>query len=222
MSVLNNIPYKENIILNNNLKYHDFHQQITLTKYFCNSDLNDRYYLRLNINNNGELINQGYLYFYLDSKSLDSKFIGIGVNPEYRNSGVASLLIANWIQFCFDEGFFNLQTIRKQRKPFLLYLLKKFCFDLNNLNKYYTSSKTVHICRKEGSSNKYLIFANKHEEERFSRSNVMKKDNYKIINSTDENINILDSVVLYEPYYLQNNKQAYQKSLQISNKYRSE
>ncbi len=219
MSLIETLPYKKNILLSSDIGTQEYNQQITLAKSICNSDLNDRYYIRLNIIKNGQIINQGYIYFYLNSNLNESKFIGIGVKEEFRNNGIASLLISSWIKFCLDEGFYNLKTNLKQKKPFILYLLKKYNFELADIDKYDISIKTIYICQKEGCFIKYLIFKDQQEEKRFRNSNVMKSDNYKII-SFDDNVKILDKVILSEPYFLQNNEKAYQKSLQIYNKHR--
>ena len=218
MNLLKNIPYKEVVLVKDHLFFQGQQQAISLTKYYCEDDIHDRYYLRINtLNSHHEWIQQGYLYFYLDFENKESVFIGMAVSQEYRNCGIASLLIASWIQFCLDEGFLNLQTTQKQRKPFLLYLLKKYTFELQNLHLYQTSTKKVYICRKNDNNIKYIMFENKAEELRFRNSNVMRADNYEIINKM-EPLEILDQVVLYSPYLLQDSEKAYQKSLQLYHK----
>lgn len=215
------MSYRENILWKDGFQYHGYQQQIKLSKHFCESDPMDRYYLKTDIiTSDNQPIHQGYLYFHIDFDTSQSEFIGACVENEYRNSGIASLLISSWIQFCLDQGIDNLKTISKQRKPFLLYLLKLYNFEIENIEEYLTSPKVVHICRKNEENDKYLIFANKREEEMFRRSNIMKTDNYKIIDATEKNIQILDSVALYNPYFLQDKEKAYQKSLQVYNRHR--
>lgn len=190
-------------------------ESITITRYACDTDLYDRYYLRANMRGNDHRIqNQGFLYFYLDPLRKQSKFIGVGVSEEHRNHGIASLLISSWLMLSLEEGFSKISTTAKQRKPFPLYILKKYEFELDNPNKYQTSPKAVSICKKENDNQKYIMFQNKQEEIRFQNSNIMKTDNYCIA-SKGENVQIIDQVVLETPYYLQNNERAYQKSLQV-------
>lgn len=221
MGVLENLPYQTTILLSNNLEYQNCKQQISLTKYACSTDKNDRYYLRTSIlNEDGEPFNLGYLYFYLNTKSSNSEFIGVGVNEDYRNSGIASLLISSWIQLCLNDGIDDLMTISRQRKPFLLYLLKKYDFELMDINNYQTSTRVVHICRSKASFDKCIMFPNKSEEKKFRNSNIMKTDNYEIISSPSNDIEIIDTVVLSVPYIVQDNEKAYQKSLQTYNRYR--
>ena len=105
MKMLENLLYKTDIVIKNDLIYQKFQQKITLSRHFCSTDSNDRYYLKLNTIMDDEIINQGYLYFYLHPENLSSQFIGIAVNEDYRNSGVASILISSWIQFCLDNGY---------------------------------------------------------------------------------------------------------------------
>ncbi len=216
MSLIENMPYKKSFIVKDNLDFQMEKQTIFITKYFCNTDICDRYYLRANANG----VDQGYLYFYLNPDNMQSKFIGLETYEEYRNRGIASLLISTWIQFCLDEEFINLQTISKQRKPFVLHLLKKYAFELKNLSSYQKANKIVHICKRGNDSSKCIMFENKHEENYFRRSNIMKNDNYIIVGKDEENIEILDSVVLGTPYFLSEPEIAYQKSLQIYSKYR--
>lgn len=214
MKSLENLSYCEHILLQDDLEYQGYRQQIHLSKHSCDSDPKDRYYLKTNILTERQEINRlGYLYFYLDQENAKSEFIGVGVNDSYRNSGVASLLISSWIKFCLDSEINHLQTTAKQRKPFILHLLKKYEFEIKNIEKYLTSTKTIHLCRKNGDNNKYLVFNDANEEDRFRRSNIMKTDNYKIIENNTENIEIFDTVNVNCPYFLQDNNKAYQKSL---------
>lgn len=212
------IPYKESFILKDDLNIQSTKQRLSLIKFFCSSDIRDRYYLQIYSKENQEM--QGYLYFYLDQATRQSKFIGVNAFEKYRNCGIASFLIASWIQLCLDEGFINLETISKQRKPFIIYILKKYFFDHGDISEYQAFTKTVYICAKEGESSKCISFANKQEESRFRNSNVMKMDNYEIVDYEQNDIQVLDSVVLYTPYVLQEPEKAYQRSLQIYNKYK--
>ncbi len=219
--MIKKLEYNEKILFKNNLFYNDLQQIILLSKYHCDTDIKDRYYLRAKvIDGNKKLINQGFLYFYIDFFNHESNFIGVGVNDTYRNQGIASLLISSWIQLCLDENIYNLATISKQRKPFILYLLKKYQFELANISDYQTSNKTVYLCKKEKSLEKLLIFKSKYEKERFANSKVMRADNYQIIDNLEKEITIIDQVCLSTPYYIQDQDKAYQKSLSYYNKYK--
>lgn len=221
MKLLENLPYKTNIVIKDDLIYQKFQQKIILSRHFCNVDPNDRYYLKLNAIVEDEIINQGYLYFYFHPEDSSSQFIGIAVNEDYRNCGVASILISSWIQFCLDSGYEDLMTSQKQRKPFLLYLLKKYFFVAEDVSDYELFRKLVYICKMKDSNCKGLIFANKQEETRFRNSNVMKADNYRIIDSLGEEIQMLDSVLLSTPYLLKDNEKAYQKAIKTYDRYRN-
>lgn len=214
MNKIKNLQYREKMILNDEMKYQEYRQQISLSKHYSDDDPLDRYYLKTDIIDlNQKLVHQGYLYFYLDFEHSLSSFIGSCVEDQFRNSKIASLLISSWIKLCLDHGINNLETIPKQRKPFLLHLLKKYTFEIENQEEYLTSKNVVHICRKGKYTDKYLIFVDKREEEMFKRSNIMKTDNYKIVDNDDECIQVIDSVALYHQYFLQDNEKAYQKSL---------
>lgn len=129
-------------------------------------------------------------------------------------------MISSWIKLCLEQGVNNLQTIPKQRKPFLLYLLKKYKFELENTEIYETSPRTIYICQENGNSDKLIMFKNKREEKLFINSNIMKTDNYRIIETLTDNVQIVDKVVLRSPYFLQDNEFAYQRSLNIYNKHK--
>ena len=219
--MLRNLEYNDKVLFKDSTVYQGFQQIVILSKCICDTDVQDRYYLRLNIvDNDKKLINQGFLYFYIDFCKLESKFVGVGVNEKYRNSGVASLLISSWIQLCLDESIRNLMTNMKQRKPFVLHLLKKYDLELDNIGEYQTSSKTVYICKKNDSLDKYLIFKNKYERQRFANSKVMREDNYKIVDDFESGLSFLDTVCLSKTYYLQDEDKAYQKSLNYFNRYK--
>ncbi len=218
--MLKNLEYNNKILFKNDTVYKDLQQIIILSKYHCDTDIKDRYYLRAHIINNNKLITQGFLYFYINFLNKESNFIGVGVNDTYRNQGIASLLISSWVQLCLDENIYNLSTITKQRKPFILYLLKKYEFELANKEDYKTSNKVVYICKKDESLEKFILFKRKKEKEIFSNSKVKREDNYQIIDKLEKEISIIDEVCLSTPYYLQDQDKAYQKSLSYYNKFK--
>lgn len=220
MHLIKNLIYNEKILLKDDFQFKTCNQGLYLSRHTCQNDINDRYYLNIKLLEDNNLINQGYLYFYIDFNKLQSELIGVGIEPEYRNYGLASLLISSWIKLCIEQGINNLQTISKQRKPFLLYLLKKYRFELENTEIYETSSRMVYICRENGSNDKLIMFKDEREKRLFNNSNIMKTDNYRIIDTLTADIEIVDKVVLYFPYFLQDSEFAYQKSLSIYNKHK--
>lgn len=221
MQLIKNLIYNEKILLKDDLRFKSYPQKIFLSKYTCQSDMNDRYYLNVKLlEKDSDLVSQGYLYFYINLNKLQSELIGVGIESKYRNCGLASLLISSWIKLCLEQGINNLQTIPRQRKPFLLYLLKKYKFELENTELYETSPRTVYICQGNGNSDKLIMFKNKREEQLFNNSNIMKTDNYRIIETLPDNVSVVDKVVLYSPYFLQDNEFAYQRSLNIYNKHK--
>lgn len=221
MQIIKNLTYKEKILLSDDLQFQTYRQGLFLSKHTCQDDINDRYYLYVKLlEDDNNLVNQGYLYFYIDFDELQSDLIGVGIEPKYRNCGLASLLISSWVQLCLEQGINNLQTIPKQRKPFLLYLLKKYTFELQNTKNYETSPKTVYICKGNNINDKLIMFKDEREKKLFRNSNIMKTDNYRIIEALTDEIQIVDKVVLYSPYFLQDNEFAYQKSLSIYNKHK--
>lgn len=221
MQLIKNLTYNKKLLLKEDLQFKTYQQKLFLSKHTCQSDMNDRYYLNVKIlEKDDNLVNQGYLYFYINFNKLQSELIGVGIEPQYRNYGLASLLISSWIKLCLEQGINNLQTIPKQRKPFLLYLLKKYKFELENMGIYETSSRMVYICQENGNNDKLIMFKDEREKRLFNNSNIMKTDNYRIIDTLTDDIEIVDKVVLYLPYFLQDNEFAYQKSLSIYNKHK--
>lgn len=155
-----------------------------------------------------------YIYFYLDFKTKETKYIGTGVNPEFRNKGFASILASLWIWICMDNNFYEYLTNKKQRKPFLIYLLKLYGFEIKDITEYDTSRKTILICKDILSQDKCLYFKNAKQEIDFRNSHIYKNDNYRIISSLD-NISILDRVLLSTPYKLEDFNQAYVRSRRV-------
>ena len=201
MKKLEDISYEKNILVDDSLYYKDSKQRLYLQKSFLKTNKKDQFFLKVNlIPKNSYMLCQGYIYFYLDFEKRESKFIGTYVKPEYRNSKIGTNL--------------------KQRKPFLIYLLKNFDFEIENKSSYITSPYTIHICKEENTDTKCLLFKNKKQATLFSNSNIMKEDNYKIIDSIGPNIQIIDDVLLSIPYQLKGKNKAYKKALNTYQKHR--
>lgn len=181
----------------------------------------------------------GYIYFYLDSASKTSSYIGTYVKPEYRSLGLASLLTAYWIKICLDEGYDFLTTNKTQRKPYLLYILKKVHFEIDDPERYRLSKHTIHIC-KDGEGQRFLLFKSDDIARRFQSGKIYRGDDYRImlfedldldrgiilskdengiVTSSDEiqklleaaknNVQLLDCVLLSNTYTLRDNNAAY-------------
>ncbi len=152
-----------------------------------------------------------YIYFYLNFETRETKYIGTYVKPEFRNNDFASLLTSLWTYICMDNNFYEYVTNKKQRKPFLLYLLKLYGFEISDLSLYDTSNKTVFICKDGLSKDKCIYFKDGNLAKNFSESNNAKKDNYRILSSLD-NVEVLDKILISTPYELQNYEKAYTRS----------
>jgi len=215
----------ENLSYNDQILYETFTtdlkpQLVYLSKTFSSGDLKEQYFLKIYTLENGELKPQGYIYFYLNIAQRESKFIGIYIKPEYRNKNLSSLLISCWIKFCLDQNIIFLKTNKKQRKPFLLYLLKKFQFELYNPELYQITPRIISICRDPESNIKYLMFQDERQELTFKNSSIMREDNYQIIKEIKEPIQKIDQVILSKTYQLEDANAAYNRTLRIYQNHR--
>jgi len=175
----------------------------------------DHYFFKLYTKNNIDgFCCIGYIYFFLDFIKRESLYIGSYVKEMYRNNGLASYLLATWIQFCLDYGIINLKTNHAQRKPFLLYILKKFSFEIKDIEKYIYSPYTILILKPISLEEKWLYFKNKGYQATFMRGKIMRADNY-IIHDNLENKIILDTILLSNPYELQDENKAYERARRI-------
>jgi len=221
MNLINQLPYNRNVLYNNLAEYNGQKQEIYFQKSHMTKNDKDQYFLKLySLDENHAQVCQAYIYFYLNSDTKTSDFIGVYVKPEYRNLGFSSLLVSTWIQFCFNNGYNFLGTNKTQRKPFLIYLLKTYGFELWDNLIYQTSNYVIHICKKENDNTKYLIFKNQEQKESFMRGKIAKEDNYKAIEQLGKNMSYLDSVVLSMKYNLLDGQKANEKSTLVLNKYK--
>ncbi len=189
-------------------------QRIVLVRHKTNAQ--DNYFLNsYDVAFDGEENLQGYMYFQLSPQTKTSSYIGTYVNYKYRNSGVAQLLNATWIDFCLDAGVETLRTIKHQRKPFLLYLLKGYSFEIRDLSKY--EGKSIHICRGHSNHNKFLLFDNPSQRKMFEASKIYQQDSYSIVDEIGS-LQEVGKVVLNVPYFLTDPEVAYQKIKQVQSK----
>lgn len=193
----------ENLEIGNRELYSDgyfsgnYNQNLYLKRAVDDGSNRPKFYISVFSNINGQLIHQGYLYFYLDYKAKASYFIGIQVEPEYRNLNIGSFLVASWIDLCLNNGYDFLGVNQKQRKPFLLYLLKTYGFEIFDKSLYDIRMDVITICKSVNPDDKrkFLLFKDSRHEKIFIKTNVYKTDNYEIVHNQSDVID-LDSVIL--------------------------
>jgi GNAT superfamily N-acetyltransferase len=199
------------------LLYENLAQQVFIEKTFFEQLGVDQYFIKMFIKSNrGNLINLGYLYFCLDFEENISYFIGMYIQPKFRNNGLSTLLISIWLQLCLENGFCNFQTIINQRKPFIVYSLKRYGFDLKDLNQYESSKHRIYICENSinpEDANKYLLFENDEQRGEFITSTIAEADNYRVFETLPLGFTVLDTILLKQLYTLQDENKAYNLSL---------
>lgn len=206
------IPNKPFVIYENNKG--DYNQYIVLERATSKVIKKDQYFLKIYKKEpHKDYDCQGYIYFYLDLEDKASQFIGIYVKPEERNANLATLLTASWVRLCFDNGILNLKTNKKQRKPALLYLLKKFYFEITNINNYETSPFTIFICDDKLYSGKSIYFKNKLQKEQFRKSSIMEYGDYNVLDELKSSTEIITPVLLSNTYFIQKDSEVYSKAL---------
>ena len=175
----------------------DYNQTLFIKKSVDDGSGKDKYYLQLYSIINGVPTMQGFLYFYLDIKNSACYFIGMKVPEEYRNLNIGSLLVSAWIDFCLNYNIDYIGVNHKQNKPFLLYMLKTYGFDVFDLSQYKTRKDVISICRSVDFDDitKYLMFKDEHHQKNFMQTNSFKMDNYEVL---DDMIGCfeLDQVIL--------------------------
>lgn len=221
MSILSTLDYQTPVSYDESLKYNGKKQFITLRKSKQLNTKNDYYYLDLYYEKNPlEIARQGYIYFYVDFDTKESMFVGVYVKPEFRNLGLASLLVSSWIQICLNNNIDFLKTIKKQRKPFMIYLLKRFGFEIRNPEVYDTDNRVVCICQKEEDYAKYLYFRDEYEKRSFEGSNIMREDNYSILDELGTDTNVLDQVILRKSLSASDSNETFKQAQEKYNQYK--
>lgn len=224
MQSINDIDYNKKGILIDNLVYAgengEFPQTLYTQKSFFQPLSRDQFFIKAFMIENNKPICQGFIYFYIDEDKKTSEYIGTYVNPKYRAHGISSLLTAGWIRLCLDNEITKLITQTPQRKPFLLYVLKTFSFEISDITEYKSSRRVIDICKKEDDNiTKYLLFKDSDFRKQFERSTIAAHDNYFILEGLTSDIIRLDSVILSGRYGMTNGELAYQKSIKIINKH---
>lgn len=229
MTKIENLEEGKRVLYSEGYFSKDYNQDLYLKKTIKDFSKKERYYLTVFSNINGKLKDQGFIYFYLNHSDKTSHFIGVSVREEFRNLNIASFLVASWIDLCLNNGYNFLGTHSKQRKPFLLYLLKTYGFEILDKSLYITRPDVISICRSTDikDNSKYLLFKDSQHEEVFSKTKIYKNDNYIITHSLEGLIH-LDNIILplqnqkkkQVEYELINKELAEQKSEEIITKHR--
>ncbi len=216
MISLQNLEYNKKVVLDEYVNKEGNFQQLILSKTYCKPDNRNHYFITLYlVKPDGTYINQGYIYFFYHEQNKTIDFIGIFIKTEYRSKGLASLLVSTWIKLCLENDIIKLTTIQKQKKPFLIYLLKTYYFELKDATLYEKSKNVIHICRRENSSAKFLFFENENQRDLFMTSKIFYTDDYQILDTLEEDTEKLDTVILSKKYFLQDEEGAYKKALRI-------
>ena len=202
----------------------EYDQSLYLVKARDDGSQKDKYYIWATTMMNGVEVKQGHIYFYLDHDTKTSSFIGVKVIDEFRDLNIGSLLVSSWIDLCLNSGYDFLGVHEKQRKPFLLYLLKTYGFDILDQSLYDTRRDVVSLCRSNDYSDrrKLLLFRDKKHEEIFVNSKVFSTNNYEIISDVGDYIYLDDVIMPLQsfrrdnvPYYLLNYDKAKVKTKSV-------
>lgn len=196
MKILENLETDKRILYSDSYFSGIYNQKLFIKKSIDDGIHKDKFFISVWTNIDDNLIKQGHIYFYLDNEIRSSHFIGVMVNPKYRNLNIGSLLIASWIDLCLSNGYDFLMAHEKQRKPFLLYLLKTYGFDILDKSLYDTRRDIVSICRGiyPEDMRKLLLFKDFSLEKKFMATNIYTSDNYEIIHNLD-GVKMLDDVI---------------------------
>ena len=196
MSILENMNPKDQIVYDDRAISGNYDQTLFLKRAMGNPNEDPIFYIRAYGKTKDELVHQGYIYFHLNPKTKSSSFVGVKVEEEFRNLNIASFLVASWIDLCFNNGYDFLGANQKQRKPFLLYLLKRYGFEVLDKSLYETRPDVIAICRDfEAPKKKLLLFKDEKHKTAFSKTNIFKEDNYHIVHDT-HGIVVLDNIIL--------------------------
>lgn len=144
----------------------------------------------------------GYMFFSYDEKESKSVFYGGKTASRVRNKGILNYLLSRWIEVCVANSIENLYTISKQRKPILIYSLKKLSFELND-KKLYETGHNIIICKNVFNGEKALYFENLEDRCLFEKSTINRETKHLIIPDMRSNFERITSIVLEKPYFIQ-------------------
>lgn len=198
MSKIEELEPGSGFVYGDNFVSGDYNQALFLRHSKIDASQKPKYFITVCSRINGKIVQQGYIYFYLDYQTRTSDFISVIVKPEYRNLNIGSFLVASWIDLCMNNGYNILGSNQEQRKPFLLYMLKKYGFEILDISLYDTRPDIVSIYRSSDELNngKFLLFKSPEHERLFRHSSINSSDNYCIISGLEGDIIYLDKVLL--------------------------
>ena len=197
MGKLESLEFGDKFLYSDKYFSGDYNHELYIKKSIDDGSNKPKYFINAYSNINGELVRQGYVYFYLDQETKTSSFIGVKVEDEYRNLNIGSFLIASWINLCLNNGYDFLGVNQKQRKPFLLYLLKTYGFEILDISLYYTRPDVISLYKSEDKKDlrKYLLFRDSKHEKAFIGTNIYKTDNYEIVHN-QHGLILLNHIIL--------------------------
>ena len=218
MTTLSDLAYDEKGMLIDIITINDRTKlTVNLKKTFYGENGQTYYFINLFLNSKGVHKNIGYMYFMLDVEKRISYYVGTYIKPEYRSCGFASLLTSYYIKTVLDDDYEQLLTNKKQRKPFILYTLKRYSYDLLESDDCQESPYKIYICKKSNDLTKYLIFESERHRSSFMAGKVCKGDNYSILptllGDKPDDIEVLDYVIQSRIYELQDNNKGYHLAL---------
>lgn len=212
MTVLNKLKENKPLLLDTFYQHDRVHRLFLEKCYFPQKDAY-QYFLKLYSHDiNGNYNCEGYLYFYLDEETRSSSYIGTYIKKEYRGFGFASLLVAYWLHFGLENGYYHFTTNKKQRKPFLLYILKKYGFELPDISDYENSNYTIYLYQKKEQREKYLLFKSPTHAKNFLSSTIADEDNYRVITRPSDDYSYLDQVLQSSIYETSDESDIYTRS----------
>ena len=157
--------------------------------------------LRLKSGNQKDVV-VGYLYFSYNEVKKESLFYGLKVRDSFRNKGISNYLIARWTEICINNDIENLYTISKQRKPILIYSLKKISFELKDTS-LYNQGHNIIVCKNIFNNKKGFYFENGKDREAFVTSTINKETPHFIIPIMSDKYEQIATLLLENPYFAQ-------------------
>ena len=94
MSTLEHFKEGDKVFYSDEYFSGDFNHELYLKRSKDDGSNKPKFYISVYTRINGNLVQQGYIYFYLDYEKRISNFIGIKVEPEFRNLNIASFSIS--------------------------------------------------------------------------------------------------------------------------------
>lgn len=144
-----------------------------------------------------------YMYFLYELETKKSSFVGVKTDKRIRNGGFSNYLISKWIEICLANDIEDLCTTQGQRKPVPIYSLKKMTFELGDTS-LYGAGHNIYICKNMYTGQKALYFENREDRLAFESSKINKETPHLILQSMAQEFEKITSVVLENPYFVQN------------------